>query len=82
LQSFYKLGRLYNATHTLPQLLSWNINSNLSKRQSPHHLKTGPWYTITASQTIYVAVESQLAVEVKASGQSFYVQYPVYFEIK
>jgi hypothetical protein len=39
-----------------------------------------------------VAVESQLAVgnsslistslEVKASGQSFYIQYPVYVEIK
>ncbi|HEY4823046.1 MAG TPA: hypothetical protein VIH83_05110 [Candidatus Bathyarchaeia archaeon] len=45
---------------------------------------------MTASQTVYVAVESQLAIdtsssnistylEVRAQGVTFYVQCPVYF---
>jgi hypothetical protein len=68
-------------------------STRISGSARAYTTSTGPWYTITASKTVYVALESRLAVdtysslistylEVKASGQSFYIQYPVYFEIK
>ncbi|HLE64964.1 MAG TPA: hypothetical protein VI816_02420 [Candidatus Bathyarchaeia archaeon] len=62
-------------------------------RDGAYTTSTGPWYTITASQTIFLAVESALAIgtsssnistylEVRAVGNTFYVQYPVYLPIR